>query len=166
MDPTDYVYYLCTAETFRPGGLYPVRWLAWDADFPLAQAHWAAVNCPINYPTWLEARALGYHYAALIEQGAVRSVAAAWNYSAANAELAAVSTHPAFRCRGYAKSVCAFVTAHILHSGQTATVSTAADNIAMQRTAESLGYQRISIAEGLRYQRMMNQHLNHAHGGV
>ncbi len=67
-------------------------------------------------------------------------MAAIWRYSNEAWELAAVSTRPEFRQRGYGQSVASFVTAAILGQGRLATCLTAGDNTAMRRTAESIGF--------------------------
>ena len=54
--------------------------------------------------------------------------------------VAAVSTALAFRQRGYGKAVVCFVTAHILEQGRKATLLTANMNVAMHKTAESVGF--------------------------
>ena len=136
------VHYRCTSDTFRPFDRYTVRWLEWEPDFTLAQAYWDSRQSPLSHETWLEARDLGYRYAAVVEGGMIRSIAACWRCSDPAWELAAVGTREEFQRRGYAKAVCSFVTAIILEAGRTATCTTDDDNLAMQKTAESLGYQR------------------------
>jgi len=57
-------------------------------------------------------------------------------------EVAAVSTAPASRRRGYGKAVVCFVTAHILEQGRKATIFSDSTNVAMRKTAESVGFYR------------------------
>jgi predicted GNAT family acetyltransferase len=121
-----------------------VRWLDWDLDFSLAQAMWPEA-LPLTRATWDEARALGYRYCGAIEQGYIRAIAAVWRYSEMAWEVAAVRTLPEARRQGYAKAVVSFVTAHILDAGKRATCTTGEDNLAMQRTAESVGFCRIDL---------------------
>jgi RimJ/RimL family protein N-acetyltransferase len=144
------VRYECTRHTFRPNTRYPVRWLDWDSDYALALAMWPATS-PLTLGVWREARQLGYRYCAVVErtcvhagaQARILSIAAVWRYSETAWEVAAVRTRPDARRRGYARAVVSFVTTHILDAGRRATCTTAWDNVAMQRTAESVGFQRI-----------------------
>jgi RimJ/RimL family protein N-acetyltransferase len=136
------VHYACTQHTFRPDQRYPVRWLEWDEDYPLAQGIWPDSH-PLTLSTWQEARELGYHYCAVIEGQQIQAIAAVWRYSMTAWEVAAVHTRPEARRRGYASAVVSFVTAYILDAGRCATCTTAWDNLAMQRTAEGVGFQRI-----------------------
>jgi hypothetical protein len=152
------VFACCTQDTFRPNSFHPVRWLDWEADFPLAAAYWRQ---ELLYKTWLEARFLGYRYAAVVTEGKILSLAAAWTCTGFSAELSAVSTNdPELRRKGYAKSACSFVTAEIVRQGRMATVSTDDDNLGMQRTAESIGYRWVSADEGLRWRAAMQAHLD------
>ena len=84
----------------------------------------------------------GYEYAAIIAEGQIVSIAAVWRYSDDAWEAAAVSTNPESRRKRYAKTVVSFVSASILASGRKATCLTRSDNVAMQRTAESVGFYR------------------------
>ena len=136
------VRYECTRETFHPAERSLVRWLDWDRDLSLAQALWPA-TCPLTPATWREARELGYRYCGAIEHGRIQSIAAVWRYSETAWEVAAVRTLPEARRQGYAQAVVSFVTAHILDAGRRATCTTSWDNVAMQRTAESVGFYRI-----------------------
>lgn len=140
MSDQTYVEYECTHQTFRSLTRYPVRWLEWETDYPLVQLFW-----PEQTPEgWREAREEGYQYCAVIEHGQIQAMAAVWRYSVAAWEVASVYTRPEVRGRGYAKAVVAFVTATILNAGKRATCSTASDNRAMQRVAESVGFQRVT----------------------
>jgi len=58
-----------------------------------------------------------------------------------------VGTLEAFRRRGYATRVVAFVTAYILASGRVATCHTAEDNVAMRATARRAGYREVAKGE-------------------
>jgi len=127
----------CVADTFRPCQPYAVRWLDVEADYPLARDSWAF---PISPEDWRSFRDEGYQYCAVVEDGRIVSIAAVWSYSDQAWELAAVATLPEFRRRGYGKSVASFVTAAILSEGRRATCLTAADNVAMQQTAQSVGF--------------------------
>jgi GNAT superfamily N-acetyltransferase len=127
----------CVPETFRPDAGHAVRWLDAEADYPLARDFWFI---PISREDWLGFRAEGYGYAAAVEGGRIVSLAAVWRYSDAAWEAAGVATRPDARRRGYGRAAVSFVTAAILGAGRRATCLTAADNVAMQRTAQSVGY--------------------------
>jgi len=143
-----------------------VRWLDWESDYDLASTIWPE-EFPLELGTWQEARQLGYRYCGVVERQHVErrrverrhverrrvderpvggqrllSIAAVWRYSETAWEVAAVRTQPDARRQGYAKAAVSFVTAHILDSGRRATCTTGADNVAMQRTAESVGFVR------------------------
>lgn len=140
----EYIHYTCSPDSFRPRTRHAVRWLNPYTDYELASAYWdLRPDNHLSRETWLEAHEMGYSYAAVVEEGKIIATAAVWRYSEEAWELAAVSTlDPASRRKGYAKSVCSFVTKYILETHHVATVSAGADNIAMQRTAESIGYRR------------------------
>ena len=144
------VHYECTAATFRTAARYPARWLDWEDDFALAQVMWPE-TLPLTWEIWQEAREAGYRYCAAVEDGQVQAIAAVWRYSETAWEVAAVSTLPSARGRGYAAAVVSFATASILDAGRRATCTTAADNRAMQRTAERIGFQRIQQASPTPY---------------
>lgn len=127
----------CVAATFRLRQPHAVRWLDVEADYPLARDFWAF---PISPEDWRGFRDEGYQYCAVVEDQRIISIAAVWRYSDHAWELAAVSTAPEFRRCGYGQSVASFVTAAILSQGCRATCLTAADNVAMQRTAQSVGF--------------------------
>jgi RimJ/RimL family protein N-acetyltransferase len=142
-----HVRFECTCDTFQPDASHSVRWLDWERDYDLASSIWPD-ECPLARETWLEARELGYRYCGVVVRRRVGgdrllAIAAVWRYSETAWEAAAVRTQPDARRRGYAKAAVSFVTAHILDSGRRATCTTGADNVAMQRTAESVGFIRI-----------------------
>jgi len=93
---------------------------------------------------WQEARKEGFQYCVVIEQNQLQAMAAVWRYSEAAWEVASVYTRPEARGRGYAQAVVSFVTAAILNAGRRATCSAAADNLAMQRVAEKVGFKRVA----------------------
>src|SRR5689334_11894110 len=137
MTEPKYVNLECTSETFRPCLRYPVRWLDVEADYPLARAIWFE---PLSLEGWRQFREDGYRYCAVVEEGRIVSMAAAWSYSDTAWEVAAVHTVPEARRRGYGKSVVSFVTAHILELGRLATCLTVSTNLPMQDTAKSVGF--------------------------
>lgn len=142
-----YLNLTCTRDTFRPSLTADVRWLDWEADSELARALWALQGFVYSDEGWRElwsgARAEGYRYCAVIEDGTIASRAAVWRYSDEAWEVAAVYTAPAWRRQGYARSVVSFVTAYILDAGRVATCHTNVDNLAMARTAEAVGFREV-----------------------
>ena len=74
------------------------------------------------------------------EDGKIVARAAVWKYSETAWEVAAVSTLPEYRCRGYGEKVVSHCTAVILSAGRVATCTTKDTNIAMRRTAEKVGF--------------------------
>ena len=146
--PHEYTHYECTPATFRPHMRHPVRWLDWERDYDLARTIWPDES-PLSRETWLEARELGYRYCGVVVQhpaGEPRllAIAAVWRYSGTAWEAAAVRTQPDARRQGYAQAVVSFDTAYILTCGQRATCTTGANNLAMQKTAESVGFVQIA----------------------
>ena len=140
------VRYGRTPATFQPDTRYPVCWLDWEGEDTLASTIWPA-EFHLYRETWQEARELGYRYCGVVDRPSagrprLLAIAAVWRYSEQAWEAAAVRTQPEFRRRGLAKAVVSFATAHILESGQRATCTTGSDNLAMQRTAESVGFFR------------------------
>lgn len=136
-----YCSLICTLDSFRPGDCSRVRWLDWENDYLLARAYWPQ-DPPLSREDWAQNRAEGFRYCAIVEQEAIAALAAVWTYSQTHWEVAAVSTAPASRQRGYGKAVVSFVTAHILEQGRTATIWADYSNVAMLKTAESVGFYR------------------------
>ena len=134
-----YCSLICTRESFRPSDCSRVRWLDWENDYPLARAYWLQ-DPPLSRENWELNRTEGFRYCAIVEDGAIAALAAVWTYSQTHWEVAAVSTAPASRRRGYGKALVCFVTAHILEQGRKATISTESRNVAMLKTAESVGF--------------------------
>lgn len=69
--------------------------------------------------------------------------AAIWKYSQTAWEVAAVSTLPEYRRKGYGEMVVSHCTAIILNNGKIATCTTKDTNTAMRRTAEKVGFTEI-----------------------
>jgi ribosomal protein S18 acetylase RimI-like enzyme len=134
-----YCSLICTPDSFRSTDCSRVRWLAWENDYPLARAYWSQ-DPPLSREDWEQNRLDGFRYCAMVEQGTIAALAAVWTYSETHWEVAAVSTAPAFRRRGYGKAVVCYVTAHILQRGRKATLLTESTNVAMLRTAQSVGF--------------------------
>lgn len=141
MDNQRDVGYKCTREDFRPAIMHPVRWLDWEQDLEMARELWGMEPEPFR-GMWNEAREQGYQYCAVIEEGKIIARAAVWRYSDTAWELAAVFVREDHQRRGYGKSVCSCATATILDAGRIATCHTRTDNLAMRRTAESIGFQQ------------------------
>jgi RimJ/RimL family protein N-acetyltransferase len=135
----EYVELTCTSTDFRPAATSCVRWLDWEQDFALAQAFWPP-EFPLTPEIWAEARDLGYHYCAIVEDGQIASVAAEYRCADEAWMVAAVMTATVFQRRGYAKAVVSFVTQEILDAERTAFCLTRQDNLPMIRTAESVGF--------------------------
>jgi predicted GNAT family acetyltransferase len=91
---------------------------------------------------WEQNRAEGFRYCAIVEHEAITALAAVWTYSETYWEVAAVSTAPASRRRGYGKAVVCFVTAYFLEQDRKATILSNSTNVAMRKTAESVGFYR------------------------
>ena len=139
MPESGYVGLVFTTATLQAVDTSGVRWLDRDADYELARALWPP-EFPLSRLDWEDAHRLGYRYCGLLEDRRVVAIAAEWRYADDAWEAAAVSTLESHRRRGYGKRVVTFVTAHILASGRLATCHTAPDNVAMLRTALSVGY--------------------------
>lgn len=134
-----YCSLICTRDSFRPPDCWRVRWLDWESDYPLARAYWPQ-DPPLSREDWEQNRADGFRSCAIVEQGAIAAVAAVWTYSQTHWEVAAVSTAPAARLRGYGKAVVCFVTAYILEHGRKATLLSVKTNVAMLKTAQPVGF--------------------------
>lgn len=134
-----HVELICTLADFRPAPAVHVRWLDWEQDFALAQAFWPP-EFPLTPEIWAEARDLGYHYCAIIENGQIVSTAAEYRCADDAWMVAAVRTSSTFQRRGYAKAVVSFVAQGILDAGRIAFCQTRQDNIPMIRAAESVGF--------------------------
>jgi GNAT superfamily N-acetyltransferase len=134
-----YCSLICTPKSFRPCDCSRVRWLDWENDYPLARADWPQ-EPPLSPEDWVQNRAEGFRYCAIIEQEAIAALAAVWTYSETHWEVAAVSAAPDSRQRGYGKAVVCFVTAHILEQSRKATILTDSTNIALLKTAKSVGF--------------------------
>ena len=112
-----------------------------EEDFELAR-QFGRQDPPLSREEWSGNRQAGYRYCALILEGRIVAEAAAWSRSDEAWEVAAVYTDPDLRRKGHARAVVSFATAHILSTGRVATCTTNADNTAMIRTAESVGFSR------------------------
>jgi len=132
----------CTKETFRPCHSDCVKWWAWSEwpeYFRMSSGMWPG-RTPFSKEEWEQARSEGYTYSAAIVNDRTVATAAVWRRSDEEWEVAAVGTAPAFRRQGYGKAAVSFVTDYILKSGRTATIGFRKDNVAMHKTAESVGF--------------------------
>ena len=120
-----------------------VRWLDPHADYLLAQEYWAALGQPLAHSTWIAAHEYGYRYGAIVQNGRIISCAAVWKFSDEAWEIAAVSTLPEYRRKGYSNQVITFITRYILEEGRTPVCSTGDENVAMIATAKSVGYEEV-----------------------
>ena len=137
---TTYIEFVCPQETFKPVAHDMVRWLNQDKDLHLVQAIFEKGQEPPSREEWDDWHKQGYQYCAIVKDGRIVSIAAVWKYSESAWETAAVWTKEEFRCQGYAKAVCSFVTSYILGCGRKATCSTRKTNVPMIRVAENLGF--------------------------
>lgn len=135
MVPKHIAKYIMTKENFRPFLLEGIRWLVLEGDFELMKEFWN-----MNQDDWNKARELGYTYCAIIVENRIASVAAVWKYSEEKWEVAAVNTRAEFLNRGFAKRVVSFATEYVIANNKTPTISTDANNMAMRKVAESIGY--------------------------
>jgi len=74
------------------------------------------------------------------EDGKIVARAAVWKYSETAWEVAAVSTLPGYRKRGYGAMVVSHLTAIILTNGKVATCTTGDTNTAMRGLAKKVGF--------------------------
>lgn len=139
------IRWICDRTTFRPADVSKVRWLDWDEDYELFQKFWPI---PLNREQWERARSEGNPCCILIEGEEIIASAGEKRFSEDGWGVVAVETSPLFRRRGHGKAVVSFVTAHILDSGRMAICETRDDNVAMIRTAESVGYKRSEPSVG------------------
>lgn len=136
--------FVCNKETFKPVAYDMVRWLDQDKDFQLFRDMNMNPSVePITREEWDDAHKQGYHFCAIIKDNRIVACAAVWKYSESSWEVAAVGTKKEFRCRGYAKAVCSFVTSYILNNGRQATCHTEENNIPMIKVLESLNFKKI-----------------------
>ena len=74
------------------------------------------------------------------DNGKIVSRAAIWKYSPTAWEVAAVSTLPEHRCKGYGEMLVSHCTAIILQNRKVATCTTDSQNITMRNLIEKVGY--------------------------
>ena len=74
------------------------------------------------------------------DNGKIVARAAIWKYSQTAWEVAAVSTLPEHRGKGYGEMLVGHCTAIILRNGKVATCTTSDTNIAMRRLIEKVGF--------------------------
>ena len=139
---------VCDTGTFQPVDCAGVQWLDWGSGFEMWR-RFCAPRVSVSREGWQQARDDGYRYCAVVRDGEIASIAAEYRFSEDAWMVAAVATAPRFRGRGYAKRVVSFITAQILDAGRLATCHTRDDNVAMIRTAQSVGF-RESQAAGSR----------------
>ena len=108
----------------------------------MARALWATAGLDLAFADWRQAHQDGYRYCGIVEEGAIVAIAAAWRYSEEAWDAASVRTVEGHRRQGFGKAVVSFVAEHILSSGHLATCTTRPDNVAMIKTAESVGFKR------------------------
>jgi GNAT superfamily N-acetyltransferase len=100
----------------------------------------------VNFTTahWKDAENFGYRFGAYIKDGRIESLAGAirWSENSAAWEVGAVQTREDAQRKGYGKQIVSFITKYILDSGKYATCNTQENNLAMQKTAVSVGFFR------------------------
>ena len=84
-----------------------------------------------------------WHDYAIIEEGRMISRAAIWQRSEDAWEVAAVSTVPEYRRKGYGEAVVRYCLAKILEAGKAATLTTRDSNTAMIKTAFKAGFKEV-----------------------
>lgn len=134
------VSFTCTRQTFRPVPCCEGRWIDSNEDateFLLTQAYTGT-----TLEEWQQWCRDGYRFAVLPIAGKTVSKAATLRFAPTVWELAAVGTAQACRGQGYATAICSFVTDYILSVNATAKCHTRADNPAMIRVVEHLGYEQ------------------------
>lgn len=117
----------------------------WDKDFALVRAF---KPFPLSRQQWERSRHEGYSYCVVVENGEIVSWAGEKRLSDEVGEVVEVETVPPWRRKGYGKAVTSFATSHILEVCRLAMCKTRDDNLAMIRTAESIGYKRSEPGEG------------------
>ncbi len=132
----------CTKDTFRPFPSEVVHWFAWERDSYLLQGFGKA-KPPMSRREWERLREKGYRYCFAAENDRMVAWAGVWPRTEEVWEVIAVYTAPEFRRRGYGKAVVSLATAYILKCGRAASCGTKAGNLAMIRTAESVGFRRV-----------------------
>ena len=124
-----------------------VRWLS-VADYECFSRHLALCgqkSLPLE--TWRDIRRQGTRYCGFFAEGEMIARAGMEILTPSIREVADVRTAAAWRGRGCARSVAAFVAAHILAQGFRATIRTEADNSAMLRVIARLGFSPLGPAE-------------------
>ena len=79
----------------------------------------------------------------ILDNGKIVSRAAIWKYSPTAWEVAAVSTSPEHRGKGYGEMLVSHCTAIILRNGKIATFTTNDQNITMRKLIEKAGFTKI-----------------------
>ena len=131
-------YYSCILNNMDQLKLYhsdKVRWLDIDLDIELIKKYYEVLGNKIQKEDFNDK----WRLCALIVNNDIISFGGALFMTSWNWEIGAVSTHPQFRNKGYAKIVCSFIAHYILENGKQATCNTDTDNIAMQKVMQAIG---------------------------
>jgi len=137
---TEIVRYRCTSDTFISADTSEVRWLIPGKDTELMDDYLRPRGFAWLEEDWVDALKAGYSYCAVIKDNKIVSTAAVWKYSEGAWEVAAVHTLDEYQRRGLGAKVVSFVAQYILENHKIATCTTRADNMAMRKTAESVGF--------------------------
>ena len=117
-----------------------IRWLTVE-DYAIFREHLELCGQHVlDEAKWQRAYSEGTIYCGLFVGGKMVSRACVEKYSMNAWEVADVRTAGPYRGNGYARRVCSFVLNAIIAQGRTATIRTEADNEAMKRVIEKLGF--------------------------
>ena len=134
------IVYRYPATTASTADLSDIRWLKQD-DLSIFEEHLALCGQQFDTETlWDEIWADGTEYCVLYADGKPVARACIEKYSADKWEVSDVRTAREYRGRGFAYRICAAVRNAILAQGKIPTIRTEADNLAMRRVIEKLGF--------------------------
>ena len=141
------IKYICTKDSFR-GSLHPCVmefdayenyealsefYVSFDQNLKFSKEEYFANAIPSDL----------WNDYVILDQGKIVARAAIWKYSQTAWEVAAVSTLPEYRGKGYGEMVVSHCTALILNHGKVATCTTSDTNQTMRSVAEKVGFTAI-----------------------
>ena len=133
-------YFSCKLDLLEQLVLFPengICWLDLDVDFPMVEEYYRVVfGTEIRRADFDDGQ---WRVCALTEDGVIRAFCGVMYMTQSNWEIGAVSTHPEYRDRGYARRVCSFAARYILENGKQATCNTTVDNHAMIKVMRAIG---------------------------
>ncbi len=139
MPSAEWVVMECGRQNFKPVAGVDVRWLTLDDDFDFVRTAWVE-DPSFRRRDWDRLHGEGYTFCVVSDVGTVLSRAAVWRRSEEEWEVEAVWTRADCRRRGLAKAVVSTATASVLENDRIATLHALAENVAMVRVAESVGF--------------------------